>query len=62
MHQEINCPNISKVYACVFWPVKTQCPPYKHIHRRIPDIFGGLRDKFIRMCIDCVAVKTQQLR
>ena len=23
---------------------------------------GGLRDKFIRMCTDCIAVKTQLLR
>jgi len=25
MHQEINTPNISKVYACVFRPEKKQC-------------------------------------
>jgi len=23
---------------------------------------GGLKDEFIRMCIDCIAVKTQLLR
>jgi len=23
MHQKINSPDISKVYACVFWPVKS---------------------------------------
>jgi len=23
---------------------------------------GGLKDKFIRMCIDCIAVKTELLR
>ena len=32
------------------------------LHRRIQDISGGgLRDKFIRMCIDCIAVNTQVL-
>ena len=31
-------------------------------HRWIQGIFwGGLRDKFIRMCINCIAVKTQLL-
>ena len=32
-------------------------------HRRIQDFFRGeLKDKFIRMCTDCIAVKTQLLR
>ena len=32
------------------------------IHRQIQEFFrGGLRDKFIRMCIDCIAVRTQLL-
>ena len=33
------------------------------VHRRIQDFFwGGLKDKFIRMCTECTAVKTQLLR
>jgi len=28
MHQEVNSPDISKVYACVFRPVKAQCPRF----------------------------------
>jgi len=33
------------------------------LHRRIQDFFrGGLKDDFIRMCTDCIAVKTQLLR
>jgi len=32
MHQEFNSPDISKVYACVFRPVKSPLrTPYKHI-------------------------------
>jgi len=31
-------------------------------HRRIQDFFkGGLKDEFIRMCTDCISVKTQLL-
>jgi len=31
-------------------------------HRRIQDFFrGGLKNEFIRMCNDCIAVKTQLL-
>ena len=34
-----------------------------YFHRRIQDFFtGGLKDKFIRMCTDYIAVKSQQLR
>jgi len=32
-------------------------------HRRIQNFFnGGLKDEFIRMCTDCIVVKTQLLR
>jgi len=35
MHQEINSPDISKVYACVFRPVKSPVRTlYKHISLR----------------------------
>jgi len=31
-------------------------------HRRIQIFLGGLKDEFIRMCTDCIALKTQLLR
>jgi len=31
MYQEINSPDISKVYACVFRPVKVQCTRFVSI-------------------------------
>jgi len=31
MHQTINSPDISKVYTCVFWPVKAQCARFTSI-------------------------------
>ena len=36
MHQEINSPDISKVYACVFRPVKSPMRTlYKHISLKL---------------------------
>jgi len=36
MHPEINSPDISKVYACVFRPVKSPMPTlYKHISLKL---------------------------
>jgi len=32
MHQEINSPDISMVYACAFWPVKS---PMHTIHKHV---------------------------
>jgi len=44
MHQEINSPDISKVYACVFRPVKSpMCTLYKHISLKLMLKFINLR-------------------
>jgi len=44
MHQEINSPDISKVYACVFRPVKkTMRALYKHISLTLMAKFINLR-------------------
>jgi len=45
-------------------PVVVCVPQFgNHCHRRIQDFFrGGVKDEFIRMCTDCIPVKTQMLR
>jgi len=44
MQQEINSPNISKVYACVFWPVNSPTHTlYKHISLKLMVKFINLR-------------------
>jgi len=44
MHQEINSPDISKVYACVFRPVKSPMHTlYKHISLQLMEKFINLR-------------------
>jgi len=47
MHQEINSPDIGKVYAYVFRPVKSQmCTLYKHISLKL--MYGKV-DQFALM-------------
>jgi len=44
MHQEINSPDTSKVYACVFRPVKSPVRTlYKHISLQLMAKFINLR-------------------
>jgi len=44
MHQKINSPDISKVYACVFRPVKRPMRTlYKHISLKLMVMFINLR-------------------
>jgi len=44
MHQEINSPDISKVYACAFGPVKTSMRMlYKRISLKLVVKFVNLR-------------------
>jgi len=44
MHQEMNSPDISKVYACVFRPVKSPMGMhYKHISLKLMVKFINLR-------------------
>jgi len=44
MHQEINSPDISKVYTCVFRPVKSPMRTlYKHISLKLMVKCIGLR-------------------
>ena len=44
MHQETNSPDISKVYACVFRPVKNPMRTlYKHISLKLVLKFVNLR-------------------
>jgi len=46
MHQKINCPDISKVYPCVFRPVKGPMRTlYKHISLKLMVKFISLRLK-----------------
>jgi len=43
MHQEINSPDISKVYACVLRPVKSPMRTlYKHISLKLMVKFVGV--------------------
>jgi len=46
MHQEINSPDINKVYACVFRPVKS---PMRTHYKHILYISLKLMIKFINM-------------
>jgi len=43
MHQEINSPDTRKVYACVFWPVKSPMRTlYMHISPKLMAKFINL--------------------
>jgi len=44
MHQEINSPDMNKVYACVFHSVRSPVPTlYKHISLELTATFIKLR-------------------
>jgi len=49
MHQEINSPDISKVYACVFWPVKIpMCMLFKQNSLKLMEKFINMRENIHR--------------